>query len=230
MTRRTEHWLVIASIACACAAFAATSHAAGGAGGGGGSIDPPSAQASPAKIALRHYKAGLAQRDKAVQYEQKAREQEGQKKREKLLAKATKKYRSAIRSYRSALQRNDQLVPAYNDLGYALRKTGDYAGALEAYDRALELEPGFAQAIEYRAEAYLGLGRLDDAKQEYDRLEPAVPELAGQLLVAMQGWVEAQRTLESDAHRDTEHFAQWVATRRVTRGGSGQSAPADSRW
>ena len=76
MTRRTQHWLLIAAITGACAALAATSHAAGGASGGGGENHAGgSAPASPEKVALRHYKAGLAARDKAIQYEQKACEQ-----------------------------------------------------------------------------------------------------------------------------------------------------------
>jgi tetratricopeptide (TPR) repeat protein len=45
---------------------------------------------------------------------------------------------------------NPNLPQAYNGLGYAYRKLGDYAKALENYDRALQLSPRFVDAIEYR--------------------------------------------------------------------------------
>ena len=41
-------------------------------------------------------------------------------------------------------------------MGYAYRKTGDFAKALEMYDQAITMAPGlYAEAVEYRAEAYL---------------------------------------------------------------------------
>ena len=53
-------------------------------------------------------------------------------------------------------------------MGFAYRKTGDYAKALEMYDQAIKMAPGFfPEAVEYRAEAYLALNRIDDARQSY---------------------------------------------------------------
>jgi hypothetical protein len=40
-------------------------------------------------------------------------------------------------------------------MGFALRKTGEPVKALEMYDKALALAPGFPDALEYRGEAYL---------------------------------------------------------------------------
>jgi tetratricopeptide (TPR) repeat protein len=70
-----------------------------------------------------------------------------------------------------------------------LRKTGDYAGALENYDKALKLAPGFPDAIEYRGEAFLALNRIDDAKQSYLSLFATDRTQADQLLKAMNAWV-----------------------------------------
>ena len=57
-----------------------------------------------------------------------------------------------------------------SSLGYAYRKVGEYAPVLKAYDRALESAPNYVEAIVYRAGAYLGLGRLSEAKVAYETL------------------------------------------------------------
>ena len=71
---------------------------------------------------------------------------------------------------RAAIANNPQLHEAYSSLGYALRKTGRFDESIEAYNRALQLNPSYSEAIEYRAEAYLALGRLDEVKAAYMEL------------------------------------------------------------
>ena len=100
-------------------------------------------------------------------------------------------------------------------MGYSKRNLGDYSGALEAYDRALQLNPKYLEAVEYRGHAYLWLNRLgDDAKQAYLDLFAVNRSLAGKLLIAMQSWVSDHR---SDAHgvdnATIEEFAKWVDER-----------------
>ena len=53
-------------------------------------------------------------------------------------------------------------------------------------DRALELAPDYGEAIEYRAEAYLGLDRIDDAKKAYMQLFNLDRALADELMEAMR--------------------------------------------
>jgi tetratricopeptide (TPR) repeat protein len=60
---------------------------------------------------------------------------------------------------------------AYNLMGFAYRKLGDYDEALQSYDRALELNPHHRGALEYLGEAYLELDQPDMAKAMLDRLE-----------------------------------------------------------
>ena len=79
-------------------------------------------------------------------------------------------------------------------MGFSYRKTGDYAKALEMYDKALTLKPGFPDAIEYRGEAYLGLNRVDDAKQAYLELLAADRKQADTLMAAMQKWIADSKT------------------------------------
>ncbi len=85
------------------------------------------------------------------------------------------------------------MYEAWNYLGYAHRKLGDYQAALTAYDRTLNLKPGYPEAIEYRGHAYLGLNRLEDAKQAYLALFADNRKLASQLLAGMQAWVGEHR-------------------------------------
>ena len=74
-------------------------------------------------------------------------------------------------------------------MGYTLRKTGDAAKALEMYDKALQMAPGFPDAIEYRGEAYLALGRVDDAKASYLTLFAKDRTQADLLMAAMKAFV-----------------------------------------
>jgi len=67
---------------------------------------------------------------------------------------------------------------AYNLMGFAYRKLGDYPAALTAYDRALTLNPHNRGALEYLGEAYLELDRPDDAKATLERLAAACRMLA----------------------------------------------------
>ena len=57
------------------------------------------------------------------------------------------------------------------------------------YDKALQIAPGFPDAMEYRGEAYLALNRIDDAKQAYLELFAADRKQADKLMAAMKAWV-----------------------------------------
>ena len=83
-----------------------------------------------------------------------------------------------------------------------------------AYDRALNLKPGFPEAIEYRGHAYLGLNRLEDAKQAYLTLFAGNRKLAAQLLAGMQSWVGEHRGNPAGVDgASLEAFASWVSER-----------------
>lgn len=147
---------------------------------------------------------------RAVRYRDKAKELEAENEPER----AAKEYEKAARSLRAAIGFDPSLHQAHSDLGFALRKLGDYEGSLEEYGRALELSPGYPEAIEYRAEAYLGLGRLDEVRDAYMELLREHRPFADQLMIAMKGWVDEHRAdpgeMDSAA---VEDFAQWVEER-----------------
>jgi tetratricopeptide (TPR) repeat protein len=69
---------------------------------------------------------------------------------------------------------------AHTRLGFAYRKQGDYERALEAYGKALELNPHHRGALEYLGEAYLEMGRRGDAEAMLARLAAACRRVAGE--------------------------------------------------
>lgn len=176
----------------------------------GGSTPSPTPPPLVMELTARdHYERGLKLRDKAWELEEKAAKEPG--KAEKYLKKAAKEFEKAAESQRQAIQMDARMHQAYSSLGYALRKIGDYTGSIKAYDQGLAIEPRYAEAIEYRAEAYLGLGRLDEAKDAYMHLFRADRARADELLAAMQKWVDEKRATAGD--QTVEDFAAWVAER-----------------
>ena len=59
---------------------------------------------------------------------------------------------------------------AHNMLGYAWRKLGRYDLSLEHYEAALALNPRHRGALAYMGEAYLDMGRTNDANATFLRL------------------------------------------------------------
>ena len=173
----------------------------------------------PADQAAAAYNRGIESRDKAWELEEQAAASTDSKQRSKLEQKAQKEYAKAIRAFRSATEADPRMHQAFSSLGYALRKTGQYEESLAAYNQALEIQPDYAEAIEYRAEAFLGLNRLDEAKEAYMQLFRDDRERADELMSAMQRWVE-QRQIDPAGldSRVIEEFSVWVRDRAEVSG------------
>ena len=188
----------------------------------------PQQKLSVEEQAARSFNEGIRQRDKAWKYEKELASETNPAKVAKLEGKIEKAYDKAIRYYEKAIKGDSNLFQAHGSLGYALRKTGRYAEALVAYDRALELAPGYAEAMEYRAEAYLGLGRLDDAKRAYLTLFAGGSDRSAELLVAMRKWVDKNEGSSSVDGGDVTTFSRWVAQREKVAGMQGATASGGS--
>jgi len=190
-----------------------------------GSVDVQKTRMTPEQEAIQKYDNGLKHRDKAVKAQAKAAQASKDKDRKKQKKKARKEYEKAAKDFRSAIKANSQLFQAHSDLGFVLRKLGDFEAALAAYDVALGIQPNYGAAIEYQAEAYLGLGRTADVKDAYQRLFRGDPKLAATLMDAMKRWVEERTAAPGDVDADqVDEFATWVAERdslaRQTASGS----------
>jgi tetratricopeptide (TPR) repeat protein len=173
-------------------------HALVSASGSGASM--PSAPSSsmrsmtPEERAVEAYRSGDEHRVKGKKLEEEAAKKTGTD-ADKTAAKARSEFEKSLKDFKNAAQLNPQLFQAYNGMGFAYRKTGDYAKALEMYDQAIKMAPGFfSEAVEYRAEAYLALNRLDDARKAYLDLFAADRKQADILLVALKAWVASHRS------------------------------------
>jgi tetratricopeptide (TPR) repeat protein len=186
---------------------------------------------TPAQMAATHYNDGLKQQEKGDHYTREAEETQDAKKRGKLEADAQKQYEKARDSYQSALRLDTTLFQAYGALGYVLRRLGDYNGSLASYGHALEINPAYTPAIEYRAEAYLGLGRVEDAKSAYISLFTADRKRADELSAAMAKWVTARRTDPAGIDpKAVEDLSTWLSQRQEIAKQTSALLPPNTRW
>lgn len=125
---------------------------------------------------------------------------------------AQDEYEQARRHFEEAVRLDAYLHEGFTYLGYANRKLGRHAQALDAYQHALDLNPEYSYAIEYQGQAFLGLNRIDEARFNYLRLYALNKGQAKKLLQAMQSWLDAHQGA-APAGVDVQSFAAWVAQR-----------------
>ena len=161
---------------------------------GGGSMPAPMPRVeTPQQKARDAYNDGVHYVKKADKAQDYALHANDAAKKDKALHEAQEAYAAALARFQQAVGLDDTVAEAWNYLGYTSRKLGHYDEALAAYGKALALKPGYADALEYRGEAYLGLSRIPDAQQSYLDLYAGNRALAGKLLSAMKSWSTAQR-------------------------------------
>ena len=68
---------------------------------------------------------------------------------------------------------------AYNLMGFAYRKLGNYARSVAAYQQALELNPHHRGALAYLGETYLAMGCVKQANDVLGQLEVVCRRVAG---------------------------------------------------
>lgn len=198
---------LVAAVVAALAATALTPAPALAAGGG-------TLHRSASQAAADAYNAGVRAVGKARDYEAAAARNSTPEAQAKALTQAHKAYGAALEQFQLAVKDQADLFQAWNYIGFTQRHLGDYESALTAYARALELNPSYEEAIEYRAEAYLGLNRIADAKGAYMDLFRDARPLADQLMAAMRHWIgERQREPMGLSPEDLQAFAQWVEER-----------------
>ena len=141
-------------------------------------------------------------------------------------AQALKAYATARTQFEAATKADPTLKEAWNLVGYTSRRLGEYDKSLAAYEQALALNPTYSEAIEYRAEAYLALNRLDDAKSAYLTLLANARPHAAVLLQSMQQWlVERRKQPAGVSAADLEAFARWVDERAAVASQTASLAP-----
>ncbi len=183
-------------------------HAAGS--GGMDDFDPTAAGKTPEERSAQAFHAGIKHRDRALKYEARAAKAEDPKTRDRALAKAQQEYTKAVTKQGEAIKLYPQNYQAANELGFALRKTGDFRKAIGAYNFALGINPDYHPATEYRAEAFLALGMFDRTRKSYMHLFRNDRDLADQLMRRIEAWIA-----ERDEHPDQNEaaFIAWAEER-----------------
>jgi tetratricopeptide (TPR) repeat protein len=188
--------------------------AGGGALGGASLPSMPATPPSPEQLARAAYNDGVRSVGKARGLDADTAKASDEARRQKLHDKSLKAYRSALSEFNHAVENSPGMFQAWNYIGFCQRHLGDYEAALAAYARTLQLNPGYSEAIEYRGEAYLGLNRLQDAKDAYMTLFRDARPLAGELMAAMRRWIDARHVDPQGVGADElAGFAAWVSER-----------------
>jgi tetratricopeptide (TPR) repeat protein len=189
-------------------------------------------QLTPEQEAVSLYNDGISYRDKAAKLETEAAAETDAKKREKLEAKAKDKHEDSIKKFAKATEKNPNLYPAWGSLGYAYRKIGNYNASLEAYGKALEIQPNYTPAIEYRAEAYLGLNQLDQVKSVYMTLLSMDRQRADELSAAIDKWLVKRKADPAGMDpAQLDEFAKWAEQRKIAASQiSSVLRPKNERW
>jgi tetratricopeptide (TPR) repeat protein len=172
-------------------------------------------------VGEKHRKAGL---DAITAAQAETSDEE----RTQALDKSLSEFKRALHDYKRATRADRKAYYAWNGVGFCQRMLGDFEAALAAYDRALEIEPGFPQAIEYRGEAYLKLGRLEEAKAAYMDLFGRERPLADLLLQKMKAYVADAKKIPQTpgAQARLDEFASWVDERVELDAETASLAPA----
>jgi tetratricopeptide (TPR) repeat protein len=185
---------------------------------GGGGMSMPSMstprQETPQQKARDAYNDGVRAVKKADKAQQAAAEATDAGKKDKAAHEAHDAYAAALTKFTAATGLDPTLHEAWNYVGYSNRKLGNYDDALAAYDKALAIKPGYPDALEYRGEAYLGLGRIPDAQQAYLDLYAGNRALAGKLLGAMKSWSATQRSSPAGSSAtNLDELDKWIQER-----------------
>lgn len=92
-------------------------------------------------------------------------------------------YQQAIDALERAIQVDDSYGPAYHSLGFAYGRLGDHGRAADAFLRATQLRPGWAEAHRMAALAAANSGRLDLAWEQAIRAQQSGREMSTEIEV-----------------------------------------------
>jgi tetratricopeptide (TPR) repeat protein len=184
-------------------------------GAGGMPDEPPTpAEDKPDVAVKKALKAAEKALDKAKALEADAAAAKDPDKKAKDMDRVSDQYNIALDAFTEALSHKSDLVEAWDQVGYVHLRLGAYREAIDDYDHTLALKPELMEAIEHRAEAYLAVDHLDQVKIAYMDLYNHTPDLAAQLMAAMQKWVAARQADPASSHNaEAEAFDKWVSDR-----------------
>jgi tetratricopeptide (TPR) repeat protein len=151
---------------------------------------------------------------KAKDYESAAAAAQNPDKKANALDKMGDAYNRALDQFTEALRNKGDMYDAWNKVGYIHLRLGAYGESVDDYNHALTLKPDLLDAVLHRAEASLGLDRLDEAKGAYMYLFNHARPLADELMLGMQRWLTEHRTNANGMRAaDVDAFDKWLQER-----------------
>ena len=112
----------------------------------------------------------------------------------------------AIKEHSRALELDPDYGLAHNQLGYIYLDTGDYAKAVEHFQKYAALSPGEANPLDSLAEAYFRWGKLDEAATKYKDALKIKPDFESAIFSI--GYIHALKEEYDEALR---WFSQFIA-------------------
>jgi tetratricopeptide (TPR) repeat protein len=184
-------------------------------GAGGMPDEPPTVADDKPDVAVRKdLRIANKALEKAKALEADAASTKDPDRKAKDMEKLGDQYNLALDAFTEALSNKSDLVEAWDQVGYIHLHLGAYRESIDDYDHTLALKPELMEAIEHRAEAYLAVDHLEEAKVAYMDLYNHVPDLAAQLMAVMQKWLAARQADPDRAHNaEVEAFGKWVGER-----------------
>jgi tetratricopeptide (TPR) repeat protein len=183
----------------------------GGAGQRGGGVqgsDPadavqPSAEKSDV-TAKKAFNAGLKSYNKARELAAAGN-----------LEKANDNYTRALDQFTVALSNKGDMYEAWKYVGFVHLQLGAYAESVDDFNHAVAIKADAdMETVEGRAEAYLGVDRLVDAKSAYMDLFNHQRDRADQLMAAMQKWLADHRANGNGMRvAEVDAFDKWLQER-----------------
>jgi len=182
---------------------------------GGVPDEPPAVSSEKPDVAVKKaLKAAEKALDKAKALEADAAATSNPDKKARNMERVSDEYNVALDAFTEALSNKGDIVEAWDQVGYIHLRLGAYREAIDDYNHTLTLKPELMEAIEHRAEAYLAVDHLDEVRIAYMDLYNHTPDLAANLMAAMQKWLAEHQT---DSHglrsSEIEGFAKWVNER-----------------
>jgi tetratricopeptide (TPR) repeat protein len=88
---------------------------------------------------------------------------------------------AALRHYEKAATLDTRYASAYNQIGYAQSRLGDYPAAEAAFKRYIALRPGSPNPYDSYAELLMKMGRYDDSIAQYQKALEKDPQFSSAL-------------------------------------------------
>ena len=124
-------------------------------------------------------------------------------------AKSRTALKKAQKYLREAAKKDQKNVRAFALLGQVLAMQGESRKAIGAFNFALQLSPKYYSAWLQRARVLLVMGLMNDVQKSYVVLARNEPDLASELLAAIDTWVTDRQQPLSEAD---SAFMEWRNT------------------